>query len=87
DAAIISGMAHMTSFCGSETIPAIEAVEHYYDADVTEELVAATVPACYSEDTEVLTNTGWKYFKDLSDNDLVAQYNEDKSVEFVKPLK
>ena len=45
DAAIISGMAHMTSFCGSETIPAIEAVEHYYDADVTEELVAATVPA------------------------------------------
>lgn len=87
DAAIISGMAHMTSFCGSETIPAIEAVEHYYNANVTEELVAATVPACYSEDTEVLTNTGWKYFKDLSDNDLVAQYNEDKSVEFVKPLK
>ena len=45
DAAIISGMAHMTSFCGSETIPAIEAVEHYYNANVTEELVAATVPA------------------------------------------
>ena len=35
----------MTSFCGSETIPAIEAVEHYYNADVTKELVAATVPA------------------------------------------
>lgn len=45
DAAIISGMAHMTSFCGSETIPAIEAVEHYYNANVIEELVAATVPA------------------------------------------
>ena len=45
DAAVISGMAHMTSFCGSETIPAIEAVEHYYNADVTKELVAATVPA------------------------------------------
>lgn len=45
DAAIISGMAHMTSFCGSETIPAIEVVEHYYNANVTEELVAATVPA------------------------------------------
>ena len=42
DAAIISGM---TSFCGSETIPAIEAVEHYYNANVIEELVAATVPA------------------------------------------
>lgn len=35
----------MTSFCGSETISAIEAVEHYYNADVTKELVAATVPA------------------------------------------
>ena len=45
DAAVISGMAHMTSFCGSETIPAIEAVEYYYNADVTKELVAATVPA------------------------------------------
>lgn len=45
NAAIISGMAHMTSFCGSETIPAIEAIEHYYNADVTKELVAATVPA------------------------------------------
>lgn len=45
DAAVISGMAHMTSFCGSETIPAIEAIEHYYNADVTKELVAATVPA------------------------------------------
>lgn len=45
DAAVISGMAHMTSFCGSETIPAIEVVEHYYNADVTKELVAATVPA------------------------------------------
>ena len=45
EASIISGMAHMTSFCGSETIPAIEALEQYYNADVTKELVAATVPA------------------------------------------
>lgn len=45
EAAIISGMAHMTSFCGSETIPAIRAVEEYYNADSSKELVAATVPA------------------------------------------
>lgn len=42
EAAIISGMAHMTSFCGSETIPAIRAVEEYYNADSSKELVAAT---------------------------------------------
>lgn len=45
EASIMSGMAHMTSFTGSETIPAIQAVEEYYDADVETELVAGTVPA------------------------------------------
>lgn len=45
EAAIISGMAHMTSFCGTESIPAIAAVEEYYNANSSKELVAATVPA------------------------------------------
>lgn len=45
EASIMSGMAHMTSFTGSETIPAIQAVEEYYDANVETELVAVTVPA------------------------------------------
>lgn len=45
EVSIISGMAHMTSFCGSETIPAIRAIEEYYNADASKELVAATVPA------------------------------------------
>ena len=45
EASIMSGMAHMTSFTGSETIPAIQAIEEYYDANVETELVAGTVPA------------------------------------------
>lgn len=45
EASIMSGMAHMTSFTGSETIPAIQAVEEYYDANVETELIAGTVPA------------------------------------------
>lgn len=45
DAAILSGMAHLTSFAGSETVPAIKEVEYYYYANPNEELVAATVPA------------------------------------------
>lgn len=45
EAAIISGMAHMTSFVGSETIPAIAALEGYYGANSDNELIAATVPA------------------------------------------
>lgn len=45
EAAIMSGMAHMTSFVGSETIPAIGALEEYYNANADKELIAATVPA------------------------------------------
>lgn len=45
EAAITSGMGHLTSFVGSETIPAIGACEVYYNADAEKELIAATVPA------------------------------------------
>lgn len=45
EASITSGMGHLTSFVGSETIPAINAVEEYYGMDAETELIAATVPA------------------------------------------
>lgn len=45
EAAVMSGMAHLTAFTGSETIPAIDALEKYYNANSNEELIAATVPA------------------------------------------
>ena len=45
EASIISGMAHLTSFIGSETVPAIDAMEEYYNIDADKELIAGTVPA------------------------------------------
>ena len=45
DAAISSGMGHLTSFTGSETIPAIDAVEQYYHVNAEDYLIAGTVPA------------------------------------------
>lgn len=45
EAAIMSGMGHLTSFVGSETIPAIGACEEYYNANADTELLAITVPA------------------------------------------
>lgn len=42
--------------------------------------------ACFVKGTEVLTPTGWKKFEDLDQTELVAQYNEDGTVDFVKPL-
>lgn len=44
-------------------------------------------PDCYSEDTEILTNSGWKYFKDLSNIDMVAQVLDDGTYEFIQPIK
>ena len=44
-------------------------------------------PDCYSDDTSILTPNGWKLFKDLTDNDLVAQVLDDGTYEFTKPLK
>lgn len=45
EASITSGMGHLTSFIGSETIPAIDAIEEYYNANAEKELVSGTVPA------------------------------------------
>lgn len=44
----------------------------------------ATVWVCYSKDTEVLTETGWKLFTQLKD-EKVAQYNLWGEISFVKP--
>lgn len=43
--ALVSGAAHLLSFKGSDTVPAIEFLEHYYGADNTKDLVAGSVPA------------------------------------------
>lgn len=45
ESAITSAMAHLTSFTGTDTIPAIDALEHYYGANADTELVGGSVPA------------------------------------------
>lgn len=54
EASIVSGMAHLTSFCGSETVPAVKMLEYYYKADPTKECVSGTIPA--SEHSVECTN-------------------------------
>ena len=41
---------------------------------------------CFSEDTEILTPLGWKYIKNLTNNDLVSQW-ESGNISFVKPSR
>lgn len=41
---------------------------------------------CYDDQTEILTEDGWKFFKDLTDNDIVATLNpQTDSLEYAKP--
>jgi len=42
---ILSGAAHLTSFWGTDTVPAIDMVEDYYGADAEQEPVGFSVPA------------------------------------------
>ena len=45
-------------------------------------------PQCYSNDTEVMTNNGWKLFKNLLKDDLIFSLNPNtKQPEYVKYVK
>lgn len=45
EGAALSGVAHLLSFVGSDTVPALRCAETYYDADLRDELIMASVPA------------------------------------------
>jgi nicotinamide phosphoribosyltransferase len=56
-------MGHLLAFCGTDTIPAINAAEYYYGADVEKELVGTSIPATehsiqctYGDDMKYLEN-------------------------------
>lgn len=60
---ITSGMGHLLSFAGTDTIPAIQGAELYYGANVEKELVGTSVPAtehsiqcAYGNDEEYYKN-------------------------------
>ena len=56
-AAAMSGFGHLTSFAGTDTIPAILFAEKYYNADVEKELVGVSVPATeHSTATSYITS-------------------------------
>jgi nicotinamide phosphoribosyltransferase len=63
ESGVNSGVGHLTSFVGTDTVPAIQAAEHYYDANVETEMVGTSIPAtehsiqcAYGDDTEYYKN-------------------------------
>ncbi len=45
ESAVLSGMGHLLSFTGTDTIPAIDALETYYNANAETELIGGSVAA------------------------------------------
>jgi len=45
ESAAISGAGHLLSFTGTDTVPAIDFLEEYYNADADSELIGGSVPA------------------------------------------
>lgn len=76
---------HLLSFMGTDTPLAIDYLENYYNADADNECIGGSVPACYDSITEILTQKGFVLFKDLTADDLVAEYDESGNIDFVKP--
>jgi nicotinamide phosphoribosyltransferase len=61
-AATLTGMGHLMSFVGTDTIPAIQAAEHFYGANVEKDLIGTSISAtehsvqcAYGNDKEYLT--------------------------------
>lgn len=63
ETSISSGMGHLLSFVGTDTVPAIQALEYLYNANVERELVGTSIPATehsvqctYEDDMNYLDN-------------------------------
>jgi nicotinamide phosphoribosyltransferase len=58
EAALISGSGHLLSFTGTDTIPAIDFLERYYNANSDEELIGGSVAATEHSVMSMGTDSG-----------------------------
>lgn len=49
--------------------------------------VKSSKQGCYDDQTEILTTKGWKLGVELTEDDIVAQVNDDLSFNFIKPKR
>lgn len=84
ESACLSGAAHLLSFKGTDTVPAVSFLKKYYSIQ-DDTIIAGSVAACYCDKTEVLTEKGFVRFQDLDIGVRVAQYHDDGQISFVEP--
>lgn len=62
NSAISSGMGHLLSFVGTDTIPAIQGAEVFYNANVEKELIGTSIPAT-EHSIQCAYGNDWAYLK------------------------
>lgn len=67
NSAITSGMGHLLSFQGTDTIPAILGHEEFYNANIEKELVGTSIPAT-EHSIECAYGNDEEYFNDIITN-------------------
>ncbi len=83
ESAGIGGAGHLINFLGTDTVIAMEYIEEYYGGVET----GYSVPACYDDKTEILTENGWCKFTELKPKVKVAQYHTDGTIDFIEPTE
>ena len=79
--------AELKRCCKSEiNITEKESIDKYKRLATMYEVFAGIDWGCHDEKTRILTEGGFKYFKDLTDEDRVAQFDKDtRRMSFVRP--
>lgn len=73
-----------TDYPTDHHLDALDFLKMFGDEEI--DCVLYDPPYCYDKETEVLTAQGWKFFNDLTDDDIVATLNvETNKLEYHKP--
>jgi len=85
------GATHFTVDCRDTCCPVCRKDYNFGKVEYTidqVEMLPPRHPNCYDRETKVYTINGWKYFKDLSDDDLLLSMNpKGNELEFIKPIR
>lgn len=79
-------LGQLKAVCNSSLSMKEKELETYRDLSYAQHIYAGIDWGCHDEDTRILTESGFKYFRDLTDADKVAQWDPDtREMTFVEP--
>lgn len=85
-AALAAKMPHAAFVCGETPKDEREKILADFKSGKIQCVANVGVLTCLSTDTEILTQRGWATVKDISESDMVAQYENEK-ISFANPIR